>query len=115
MPIITNQRKGYMVATFPATETIAFTSFATDSNETVGGATIAEIIASVPSGVSYAVSRGSTLVFTVGDSGHYNFQEAGIKLESTASAEQDSLVVTKTGGAASSLIIKLHKRAAYNG
>lgn len=111
---------GYVIGNFSAGGFIALNS----SNAVVGansaGETVQEMYISVvqwstSNGVTFNVKRGANTVLNLGGaSGVFDFQAAGIGLETGGEAAAN-VVVTRSGTGPASLVIKLHKRPAIAG
>jgi len=110
---------GYVVGNFAAGGAIQLNS----SNAVVAansvGETVQEMFISVVSwstsnGVTFNIKRGANTVLNLALSGVFDFQAAGIGLETGGEASAN-VVVTRAGTGPASLVIKLHKRPAITG
>ncbi len=110
---------GYVVGNFSGGGAIQRNSSNVAVAANSAGETVQEMFISVVSwttsnGVTYNIKRGANNVLNLSVAGTFDFQAAGIGLETGGEAAAN-VVITKTGAGPSSLIIKLHKRPAITG
>lgn len=109
---------GYVIGNFSAGGFIARNSSnaivaANSAGETVQEMFISVVQWSTSNGVTFTVRRGANTVLNLGgtSAGTFDFQAAGIGIETGGEAAAN-VVVTRSGTGPASLVIKLHKRAA---
>lgn len=110
---------GYVVGNFSGGGAIQLNSSNAVVAANSAGEIVQEMYISVVSwttsnGVTYNIKRGANNVLNLSVAGTFDFQAAGIGIE-TGGEASSNVVVTKSGAGPSSLVIKLHKRPAITG
>jgi len=114
---------GYVTAIFSAGGYIAKGSSnavvaANSAGETVQEMFISDVFWGIggANNVSFTIARGANTVLVVSGpgSGHWNFPENGIAVE-TGGESAANCVVTRSGTGPATVVIKLHKRTAITG
>lgn len=112
---------GYVTAIFNAGGYIPLSSSnaarsANSAGETVQEMFITDVFWNTggANSVVFTVARGANTVLTLTGTGHWNFPENGIALE-TGGESSANCVVTRSGAGPGTVIIKLHKRTAITG
>lgn len=110
---------GYVVGNFAGGGSIQLNSAnaavaANSAGETVQEMFISVVSWSTSNNVTFNIKRGANNVLNLALSGTFDFQAAGIGLETGGEASAN-VVVTRSGTGPASLVIKLHKRPAITG
>ena len=109
MPITIKQNKngGYAILRATANDTINLVT-AAGASETVQSMSIAEVKWSAVGSAYWTITKGSDVVAIYGGSGNHDYQESGMRLESTNGQLTANCNVALTGSFGS-IVVKLHK------